>query len=79
MPNVVTIREAVKRAKADGLPVSEYTLRQWVRAGVVPVRKAGNKVLLFYPNLVQYLTCAGGGDFSPPIVAGSSAIRPADM
>lgn len=77
MPNVVTIREAVRRAKADGLPVSEYTLRHWVRSGAVPTRKAGNKVLLFYPNLVQYLTCSGGGDL-PPAVAGISAIRQAD-
>lgn len=78
MPNVVTIREAVQRAKADGLPVSEYTLRQWVRSGAVPTRKAGNKVLLFYPNLVQYLTCSGGGDLSPFMVAGPAAIYQAD-
>lgn len=79
MPNVVTIREAVQRAKAEGLPVSEYTLRQWVRSGTVPVRKAGNKVLLFYPNLVHYLTCAGGGDHVKSMITGDSAIRPADM
>ena len=70
MPNVVTIREAVQRAKSEGLPVSEYTLRQWIRTGSVPVRKAGNKVLLFYPNLVEYLTCSGGRDNSQPMVAG---------
>ena len=79
MPNVVTIREAVQRAKADGLPVSEYTLRQWVRSGAVPTRKAGNKVLLFYPNLVQYLTCSGGGDLPRSVVAGPATICPADM
>ena len=78
MPNVVTIREAVQRAKADGLPVSEYTLRQWVRSGAVPTRKAGNKVLLFYPNLVQYLTCSYGGNLSPSMVAGPAAICQAD-
>lgn len=78
MPNVVTIREAVQRAKADGLPVSEYTLRQWVRSGAVPTRKAGNKVLLFYPNLVQYLTCSDGGNLSPSMVAGPAAICQAD-
>lgn len=78
MPNVVTIREAVQRAKADGLPVSEYTLRQWVRSGAVPTRKAGNKVLLFYPNLVQYLTCSGGCDLSPSMVAGPAAICQTD-
>lgn len=65
MPNVITIREAVRRSKADGLPVSEYTLRQWVRTGAIPVRKAGAKLLIFYPNLVRYLQCADGGDNAP--------------
>lgn len=65
MSNVLTIREAVQRAKADGLPVSEYTLRQWVKTGAVPVRKAGSKMLLYYPRLVEFLTCADGGDIRP--------------
>lgn len=43
MADIVTIREAVRRAKADGIPVSEYTLRQWVKTGVIPTRKAGTK------------------------------------
>ena len=42
MPDVVTVREAVQRAKADGFPISEYTLRQWIRAGEIPVRKPVN-------------------------------------
>lgn len=67
MPNVVTIREAVQRAKADGLPVSEYTLRQWVRTGAIPVRKAGAKLLIFYPNLVRYLQCTDGCDNAPMV------------
>lgn len=57
MPNVVTIREAVQRSKDDGMPVSEYTLRHWIKSGAIPVRKIGQKVLLFYPNLVKYLQC----------------------
>ena len=72
MGNVVTIRGAVARAKAEGLPVSEYTLRGWIRAGVIPVRHAGSKMLLYYPNLVRYLQCEDGGDIAPaPMVAGS--------
>lgn len=59
MHSVVTIREAVQRAKADGLPVSEYTLRMWVRSGAIPARKVGQKALIFYPNLVAYLRCDG--------------------
>lgn len=67
MPNVVTIREAVQRAKADGLPVSEYTIRRWVRTGAIPIRKVGQKVLLFYPNLVRYLQCEDGADNIPAV------------
>ncbi len=71
MPNVVTIREAVQRAKADGMPVSEYTLRQWVKTGEIPTRRAGTKALLYYPNLVSYLQ--GGDDVRPTVAA--SGIR----
>lgn len=62
MPNVVTIREAVQRAKADGVPVTEYTLRRWIKAGAIPVRNVGSKALLFYPNLVRFLQCEDGAD-----------------
>ena len=75
--NVVTIREAVQRAKADGLPVSEYTLRHWVRIGAVPTRKVGQKALLFYPNLVRFLQCEDGADNAPTTVA--SGIRRVDL
>ena len=59
MPNVLTIREAVQRSKADGMPVSEYTLRLWIKNGAIPVRRIGQKALLYYPNLVRYLQCEG--------------------
>lgn len=79
MPNVVTVREAVRRAKQDGFPVSEYTLRNWVRTGAIPVRKAGTKILLFYPNLLRYLQCEDGGDLKPATVAAAPGIRPVDL
>ena len=72
--DVLTIREAVKRAKTEGLPVSEYTLRRWIKTGVVPVRMAGAKQLLFYPNLVSYLRCEGGGDVQP--IQAETGVRP---
>lgn len=65
MGNILTTREAIARAKAEGIPVSETALRRWVKTGAVPVRRAGNKQLLFYPNLVRYLQCADGGDNTP--------------
>ena len=77
--NVVTIREAVQRSKADGLPVSEYTLRHWVRIGAVPIRKVGQKALLFYPNLVRFLQCEDGCDNAPATVASVPGIRRVDL
>lgn len=70
MPDVVTVREAVKRAKADGLPVTEYTLRRWIKTGSLPVRNVGNKALLFYPNLVRFLQCEDGADNAPMAASG---------
>lgn len=65
MPDVLTIRETVRRSKSDGMPVSEYTLRKWIRQGVIPTRKAGTRVLIFYPNLVSFLRCENGQDNTP--------------
>lgn len=79
MPNVLTIREAVQRAKVDGMPISEYTLRHWVRIGAIPTRKVGQKVLLFYPNLIKYLQCEDGCDNAPATVAANPGIRRVDL
>ena len=74
MAKVLTIREAVQQAKADGFHVSEYTLRAWVRSGAIPTRKVGQKALLYYPNLIKYLQCEDGADNTP--VAAVHGIRP---
>ena len=65
MADVLTIPQALARAKSEGLPVSEYSLRSWVKTGAIPSRNAGRKALIFYPNLVRFLTCQGGGDVPP--------------
>lgn len=79
MPDVVTIRECVQRAKADGLPVSEYTVRAWVRTGAIPARKIGAKTLIYYPNLVRFLQCADGCDNSLDTVGDAQSIRRVDV
>ena len=79
MPDVVTVREAVKRAKKDGFPISEYTLRQWICTGAIPVRKVGKKNLIFYPNLIKYLRCEDGGDVKSATVTPFSGIRRVDL
>lgn len=75
MPDVLTVREAVTRCKAEGLPVSEYTLRQWVRSGAIPARKIGRKALIYYPNVVRFVRCADGADNTPATPAENGGIR----
>ena len=79
MMDVVTIREAVKRAKKEGLPVSEYSLRTWIKSGAIPVRRVGRKVLLYYPLLMSYLQCANATDRATNDMLRTIGIRPADQ
>ena len=76
MADIVTVRQAVERSKQDGFPVSEYTLRRWIKTGVIPIRKAGNKALIFYPNLLRYIRCEDGKDNPPPVPADSGVHHP---
>lgn len=73
MADVLTIRAAVARAKEEGLPVSEYTLRGWIKAGRVPVVYAGTRALVYYPNIVKYLQT--GDPIQPPPVPDDSTLR----
>lgn len=69
MADMLTIKQTVERAKAEGIPISEFTLRRWVKTGIIPARTAGHsKYLIYYPNLERYLKCEDGGDI-PPITA----------
>ena len=79
MPNVVTIREAVQRAKSEGLRGSEYTLRRWLKTGAIPARNIGKKVLIYYPNLVKYIQCEDGCDNAPTTVISATGIRRIDV
>lgn len=45
--NVLTVRETVQRSKDEGIAVSEYALRMWLKQKEIPVRYAGSKALLY--------------------------------
>ncbi len=75
MADVVTVREAVQRAKSEGFPVAECALRRWIKTGEIPHRTAGRKILIFYPRLVQYLKCEDGGADTPATDIPVSGIR----
>lgn len=62
MANVLTVRATVQRSKAEGLPISEYMLRLWIKQGKIPVRYAGAKQLVYWPNVADFLTCSNGSD-----------------
>ena len=78
MRDVLTIREAVQRSKDEGVPVSEYTLRRWVKIGAIPTRQAGTQTLLYWPRLVEFLTCVYGCDNAPATLGESPGIRRVD-
>lgn len=72
MADVLTIRETVNRAKVEGLPVSEYTLRNWIKTGRVPVAHAGTRALVYWPNVVNYLQNGDPVQLPPVAVDGKN-------
>lgn len=54
--NLLSIRQCVERGKAEGLPIPEVALRRWVKSGAVRAIYAGRKALIFWPNLVRFIT-----------------------
>jgi hypothetical protein len=75
MSDVLTIREAVQCSKDEGVPVSEYALRRWVKTGAILTRQAGTKTLIYFPRLVEFLTCADGCDNAPATLGETPGIR----
>ena len=57
--NMLTIRETVQRSKAEGIGISEHSLRNWVKRGEIPARYAGSKALLYWPTVRAYITGNG--------------------
>lgn len=53
--NILTINEAVKRAKVEGLNISETALRRWIKEGTLHVAFSGSRALIFWPNLTRLL------------------------
>lgn len=71
---VLTIKETVQRAKARGMPISEYTLRRAIRSGAIPCRIVGKKYLIAWPKVERWLMCEDGADNTPRLDTGG--IRP---
>lgn len=69
MPDINTVPQLAKRAKADGIPISEYTIRRLIKQGILPARYVGMKPLVSYAALVRYFSCEDGCDNQPMAAA----------
>lgn len=73
--DVLKIKDAVARAKENGMDISEYTLRRAIRSGQLPCRIIGKTYLISWQNLLNWATCANGCDnpstFMPSSVNGA--------
>ena len=70
---ILTIQETVSRAKQEGMPVSEYTLRRALRCGAISCRTVGKKYLIAWQNVVKWLLCEDGQDNAPVTLAPATA------
>lgn len=55
MNDINTIPSTYQRLRAEGYAVSVCTLRRWVRQGILPAAYAGQKALIYYPNVIRVL------------------------
>ena len=52
-PNVMTIRETVQRSREEGIPISEYAVRKWIKDGKLQTTYTGKKALIYWPSFVR--------------------------
>ena len=50
-----SIREIHKALVEDGILLSEYALRAWVKDGLIPAVYSGKKAYVRYDNVVAFL------------------------
>ena len=79
LSDINTVPKLAQRAKAEGLPISEYTIRRLIKTGAIPARYIGPKPLVSYAALVRYLSCEDGCDNAPAVLATGSGIRRIDV
>jgi len=73
--DIGTVPQHAKRAKAEGIPVSEYYIRRLIKQGIIPARYIGPKPVFSYSALLRYLSCEDGADNIQSSTVASSGIR----
>ena len=77
--DIGTVPQHTKRAKAEGIPISEYTIRRLIKQGIIPARYIGPKPVFSYAALLRYLSCEDGADNIPGTMVTLGGIRRIDL
>lgn len=77
--DINTVPKLAQRAKADGLPCSEFHIRRLIKQGIIPARYIGPKPVASYSAIVKYFMCEDGQDNIPATAATSSGIRRVEL
>lgn len=51
-----TTQQIVNQLNQEGYPVTAYALRRWIKQGMIPFVSSGNKKLIAYAHVIEYLT-----------------------
>lgn len=54
-----SIREIRCRLISEGIHISEYMLRTWVKEGTLPARYSGRKAVISYDSVLALLRSSG--------------------
>ena len=73
--DIGTVPQHAKRAKAEGIPISEFTIRRLIKQGTIPARFIGTKAVFSYTALLRYLSCVDGADNIQSATVANSGIR----
>ena len=65
MNQLLTIRQAADRARTELPGLSENLLREMIKDGRLRVTRAGNRALIFWPNVLKVLEKGEAVDTSP--------------
>ena len=77
--DINTVPKLAQRAKAEGLPISEYTIRRLIKTGAIPARYIGPKPLASYSAILRYFQCLDGCDNAPATAISGPGIRHVDV
>ena len=56
--SVMNIKQTVERATANGINISEYTLRRAIRQKQLPCKIVGRTYLISWDVFLRWVTCA---------------------